>query len=179
MSKATELRRVEARLDREHHAGSDLGVVARVEERPLVVAQADRVPGVVAPVRPERVLLEGRPHGSVDIRAGPTRADRVERDVLELNHMREHPFLLGGRIADEHRSLELGEVAPDRRACARHEHVALLEHEVPGERMRDRGVASDLPPIPGVSAAREEALRPVDLTDRVEHREGGLVARAL
>ncbi len=38
--------RVEARLDREDHSRDDLGVVADVEERPLVVAQPDRVADV-------------------------------------------------------------------------------------------------------------------------------------
>ena len=49
----------------------------------------------------------------------------------------------------------------------------------PGEGVRDRGVAPDLAAIAGMRAAREEALGAVDLADRVEHREGRLVRRAL
>src|SRR5439155_15886165 len=42
---------VDAGLDREHHAGLDGSRVADVEERRLVVAQADAVPHGPAPVR--------------------------------------------------------------------------------------------------------------------------------
>jgi hypothetical protein len=45
--------------------------------------------------------------------------------------------------------------------------------------VRDRGVATDLAAIAGVRAARDEALRAIDLADGVEHRVGRLVARAL
>ena len=54
----------------------------------------------------------------------------------------EQPFLLGRGIADEHRPLELREVAPDRRACTRDEHVAGLEHEVSGESVGERRISA-------------------------------------
>ena len=154
-------------------------MIAGVEERAFVVAQGDGMPCVVAPVRAEVVRVEVRPHGVVHLRARPARPDRSERDVLERDHVREHPLLLGRRLAEEHRPLELRQVAPDRRARARDEDVASLEHEVPGERVRIRRVAADLPAVAGVRARRDEGLRAVDLPDGVEHRERRLVARTV
>src|SRR4029453_8820290 len=108
-------------------------------------------------------FVEGGAYCSVDVRAACARAHRVEGSVLELDHAAEHPFLLGCRLADEHRSLELGEISPDRRACPSDEHVARLEHEVSGQGVRNRRVASDLPAVARMRAVREEALRAVDL----------------
>ena len=61
--------RVDAGLDREDHAGLDRRVIAQIEEGRLVVAQADRVTGVLAPVRQQVVLLEIAHHRAVDVRA--------------------------------------------------------------------------------------------------------------
>lgn len=93
--------------------------------------------------------------------------------------MLEHPLLLAARLADEHRPLELREVAPNGRARAGDEDVADLEHEVPRQSMWNRRVATDLSAVAGVRSAGECALRAVDLADRIEHRERRLVARPL
>src|SRR5438105_1878613 len=47
VAEAAEVGGVETGLDGEDHAGPKLGLVADVQERPLVVAQADGVAGVV------------------------------------------------------------------------------------------------------------------------------------
>ena len=57
MAEAAELPVVDAGLDREHHARFDRRDVADVEERRLVVAQADGVPGVLLPVMEDAVRL--------------------------------------------------------------------------------------------------------------------------
>ena len=92
--------------------------------------------------------------------------------------MPEQPLLLRRRLADHHRPLELREVAPDGRARPGDEDVALAERDAARERVWDRGVAADLTPVARVRPL-ENVLGPVDLADRVEHREGRLVARAL
>ena len=60
VAEAADVGLVEPRLDREDHARLDGCVVADVEEGCLVVAQADRVPDVLAPVGQQAVVLEVR-----------------------------------------------------------------------------------------------------------------------
>ena len=92
--------------------------------------------------------------------------------------MAEHARLVDGGLADHHRPLELGEVAPDGCARSGDEDVSLLEHDVARERVRDGGVAADLPAVARVRTGREDALSPVDRPDRVEHGERRLVRSA-
>ena len=113
-------------------------MVADVEERRLVVAQADAVAGVLAPVPEQVVLLEVAHHGAVDVGAGGARPDRGEGGLLRGDGVVEEPPHLVGRRADDHRPLELRVVAPDRRARLRHEHVARLELDVVRDRVRPR-----------------------------------------
>ena len=107
--------------------GSTTRVVADVEERRLVVAQADRVADVLAPVRQQVVLLEVAQHGAVDVGARDAGPERRERDLLRGDGVVEEPAHLVRRLADDHRALELGVVAPDGRARLGDEHVAFLE----------------------------------------------------
>src|SRR5438876_847488 len=53
MPKASEACGVETWLDGEHHSRLDLRVVTDVEERALVIAEADAMTDVVLPVLPE------------------------------------------------------------------------------------------------------------------------------
>ena len=144
VAEAAELVVVEARLDREDHARLDRRVVADVEERRLVVAQPDRVARVLPPVREQVVVLEVAHDGAVDVGARHARPKRIERDLLRGDDVVEEPALLVGRRADDHRPLELGVVAPHRRARLRDEHVARLELDVVRDRVRPRAARADL-----------------------------------
>ena len=93
--------------------------------------------------------------------------------------MVEHPALLVGRLADHHRPLELGEIAPHRRARAGHEHVSRLEDDVVRERVRDRRATADLAAVAGARAARVRVLAAVERAERLEHRRRRLVRGAL
>jgi hypothetical protein len=178
VAEAADGRVVEARLDREHHSGLERRRVADVEERRLVVAQADRVARVLAPVVDEIVLLEVAHDGAVDVGAGDPRSDRPERDVLGADGVvEEPPHLVGGR-SDDQGALELGVVAPDRRARLRHEHVALLEADVVRDRMGPGAAEPDLPAIPGRHARGGRETPAVAVSELFEHRERRLVARA-
>src|SRR5438445_11258865 len=107
MTESADACRIEAGLDSENHSGLELGVVPDVEERPLVVAKADRVPDMVLPVIPEPVLVVIRAHGAVDVRAARSRLHRLECRVLERDHVVEQLALLRRRLSDHHRALEL------------------------------------------------------------------------
>jgi hypothetical protein len=91
----------------------------------------------------------------------------------------EHRPLLLRRRPDHHRALELGEVAPDRRACSGDENVARLKGDVRGQRVGDRRVAADLSAVAGTRPVEERILRAVDRSDRIQHCQRRLVARAL
>ena len=122
-------------------------MVADVEKRRLVVAQPDRVPGVLPPVRKQIVGLEVAHHRAVDIGRRDPRTDCIERDLLRRHDMIEEAALLVGRRPDDHRALELGVVAPHRCACLGHEHVARFEPDVVRDRVGPRAAAADLPAI--------------------------------
>ena len=77
-----------------------------------MVAEADRVAGVLLPVRQQVVVLEVPEDRTVDVGAGRPRAKRVERDLLRGDHVVEQPSHLAGRLADHHRALELGVDSP-------------------------------------------------------------------
>src|SRR5690625_1166021 len=62
MPETPEPRYVKPRLDAEHHACLQLGVVAQVQERAFVNALTEAVTNVVTPVRPQVVLVDGLPH---------------------------------------------------------------------------------------------------------------------
>ena len=89
--------------------------------------------------------------------------------------MVEEPALLVGRLADHHRPLELGEIAPHGSARARHEHVARLEDDVVRERVRDGRAAPDLAAVPGAGASRVRVLSAVQRPERLKHRRRRLV----
>jgi hypothetical protein len=113
----------------------------------VVVGNAERVPGVVGAVLEQVVVFEVAKDGAVHVGAGGARPDRVEGDLLRGNGVvEEPPHLVGGR-ADDHRPLELGVVAPDRRARLRHEHVACAELDVVRDRVRPRAAQPDLAPV--------------------------------
>src|SRR5690606_36214976 len=57
MPKATEIRRVQPRLDGEHHPRLDDGIVANVEEGSFVAAQANRVTDVMPPILHQVVIF--------------------------------------------------------------------------------------------------------------------------
>ena len=168
---------VDARLDREHHPRLDRRVVAQVEERRLVVAQADRVAGVLAPVRQQVVLLEVAHHRAVDVGARDARAERGEGDLLRGDGVVEEPARLVARRPDDHGPLELGVVAPDRRARLRDEHVAHLELDVVGDRVRPGAAQADLAPVAGRRAVGRALLPAEAIAERLQHRQCRLVAR--
>ena len=83
-----------------------------------MVAQPDPVADVLAPVVQQVVRLEVVDHRLVDVGAGDAGAERVEGRLLGGDRVIEEPSHLVGRGADDHRALELGVVAPDRRAVS-------------------------------------------------------------
>ena len=87
------------------------------------------------------------------------------------------PLLVAG-LADDHRALQLGVVAPHRRARPGDQHVPWLEDDVVGQGMGDRCVAPDLAAVAGPCPAGEIALGPVDRADGVQHGQGGFQAGA-
>ena len=149
---AADRARVEAGLDREHHADVDDREVAEVEERRLVVAKADRMAGVLTPVGQQVVLLEVAHDGAVDVGAGDAGAECVEGGLLRGHGVVEEAAHLVGRRPDDHRALELGVVAPDRGARLGDEHVAGLELDVVRDRVRPGAAQPDLPPVAGRDA---------------------------
>ena len=141
-----------------------------------MVAQADRVADVLAPVREQVVLLEVRQHGAVDVGAGRAGPERVEGDLLRGDRVVEEAAHLVGRLADDHRPLELGVVAPDRRARLGDEDVALLELDVVRDRVRPGAPQPDLAAVAGRDAVGGRLLAAVGAVERLQHRERGLVA---
>src|SRR5262245_37416807 len=98
MAEAADLWGVDAGLDGEDHPRLDRRAVADVEERRLVVAETDRVTGVLAPERQQVDRLEVAEHGLVDVSARGAGPDRVERGLLRREHVVEQaPHLLGRR----------------------------------------------------------------------------------
>ena len=143
-----------------------------------MVAQADRVAGVLPPVPEQAVGLEVAEHGVVDDRAGHARPQRVERDLPGAEHVVEQATHLVRRVADDQRPLELGVVAPDRGARLGHEHVAGAKLDV----VRD-GVRPGAPPATGVRSAGGDAVRRRELpgvagAERGQHCECRLVSGA-
>src|SRR5262249_55243160 len=72
-----------------------------------------------------------------------------------------------------HRTLELGVVAPHRRAGLCDEDVAGLELDVVRDRVRPRAPKADLAPVPRLDAVRGALLPGV--AERLEHRERRLL----
>ena len=143
-----------------------------------MVAQPDPVADVLAPVREQVVVLEVAQHGAVDVGAGHAGAECVERDLLRGDRVVEQAPHLVGRRADDHRPLELGVVAPDRRARLGDEHVALLELDVVGDGVRPRAPQPDLAAVAGRDAVGGRLLAAVGAVERREQRERRLVPRA-
>ena len=146
-------------------------MIADVEERRLVVAQADRVSGVLAPVRQQVVALEVAQHGAVDVGAGDAGTKRIECRPLGGDGVVEEAPHLVCRRADHHRPLELGVVAPHRCSGLRDEHVALLELDVVRDRVRPGAAPPDLPAIAGLHAVGRSELAAEGIAERLQHRE--------
>ena len=98
MAEAADRRVVETRLDREHHARLQCRGVADIEKGRLVVSQADRMAGVLAPIGQQIVLLEVAQHRAVDVGAGAAGADGVEGDLLRSDSVVEEAsrLVIGG-----------------------------------------------------------------------------------
>ena len=103
---------------------------------------------------------------------------RAERGAARAEHVVEQAPHLVGRLADDHRPLELGVVAPDRSARLADEHVAGLEGDVVRDRVRPRAPLADLAPVAGRDAVRRGEPAAVGRAERLVHRERRLVARA-
>ena len=153
-------------------------MIADVEERRLVVAQADGMPGVLPPVGQQVVRLEVREHRLVDVGAGDARAQGVERGAASAEHVLEQTPHLGARLADDHRPLELGVVPPDRGARLADEHVAGFELDVVRDRVRPGAPLPDLAPVARRDPVRRGEAAAVGRAERVVHGERRLVARA-
>ncbi len=175
VTEAAESGVVQAGLDREHHSGLEHRRVAEVEERSLVIAQADPVAGVLPPVPEQVVLLEVAHDRAVDVGARRPRPDRGEGGFLRRDGVLEQSPLLVRRRADDHPALELGVVAPDRRARLGHEHVAGVELDRVRDRVRPCAADADLAAIAGGGAVR--GREPSDLAALGEHGERRLVFR--
>ncbi len=98
-------RRVQSRLDGEDHARLEHGVIARIEEGTFVIAQANRVAGVVLPVLHQVMLLEVFADRLIDIRAARPGAQGDEGGILQRHHVIEQALLLVGGGADDHGAL--------------------------------------------------------------------------
>ena len=83
-----------------------------------------------------------------------------------------------GRLADDHRPLELGVVAPDRSARLADEDVAGLEGDVVRDRMRPRAALADLAAVAGRDTVRRGEAAAVGRAERVMHGERRLVSGA-
>src|SRR5580698_3401702 len=147
MPESADLGVVEAWLDGEYHAGPQRGRVSHVDERRLVHPEAGAVSHVLAPVACEAVLLEVRVHRTVDVGAGGTGNDRVERRLARREHVVEEPAHPAGGLADHHRAFQLCVVAPDGRACLAHEYIARLESDVVRDGVSPRAAVADLAPV--------------------------------
>jgi hypothetical protein len=119
-----------------------------------VVAEPDRVPGVLAPGVEDPLLLEVREHRTVDVGARDPRAQRGEGDLLRGAHVIEMASHLVGGRPDDHRALQLRVVAPHGRRGLGDQHVAGAELDVVGDRVGPRAPLSDLPPVPRRGAVR-------------------------
>ena len=142
-----------------------------------MVAQADRMAGVLLPVRQQIVGLEVLEHRPVDVRAGDARPEDAERNLLGGDGVVEQPPHLVRGPADDHRPLELGVVAPDRRARLADEHVAFPELDVVGDGVRPGAPEADLAAVPRRDAVGRGLLAAVRRAERLEHGESRLVAR--
>src|SRR5256884_9195768 len=107
MTEAADLRVVETWLDREHHARLERRVVADIEERRLMVSEADRMAGVLAPIRQQIVSLEVAQHGAVHVGAGDAGPNRVEGDPLRSAGGLEEPSNPAGWRTVDNRTLQL------------------------------------------------------------------------
>src|SRR5579859_3316978 len=144
MPESADLGVVEAWLDGEHHAGLQRRRVSHVDERRLMHPEAGTVSYVLAPVACEAVLLEVRVHRTVDVGAGGTGNDRVERRLARCEHVVEEPAHPAGRLTDHHRAFQLCVVAPDGGPRLTHEHLARLESDVVRDGMSPGAAAADL-----------------------------------
>ena len=103
--------------------------------------------------------------------------ERGEGHLLGGDRVVEEAAHLVGRRADDHRALELGVVAPDRRARLGDEDVALLELDVVGDRVRPGAAQADLAAVAGRDAVGGRLLAAVRAVERLQHRERRLVSR--
>src|ERR1700733_11608732 len=147
MPESAHLGVVEAWLDGENHAGLQRRGVSHVDERRLVHSKAGTVSHVLAPVACEAVLLEVGVHRAVDVGAGGTRNDRVERRLARCEHVVEEPAHPVGRLADHHRAFQLCVVAPDGRARLAYENLAGLESDVVRDGVSPGAAVADLAPV--------------------------------
>ena len=143
-----------------------------------MVAEPDPVADVLAPVVEQVVRLEVVDHRLVDVGAGDAGAERVEGRLLGGDRVVEQPSHLVGRGADDHRPLELGVVAPDRRSRLGDEDLARLERDVVGDRVGPGAPLPDLAAIARRGAVRRRELPAVARPERLEHGERGLVPGA-
>ena len=126
MAEATEVLDVDAGLDGEHHSLFEHGLVAAVEEWGFVPFEPDRVADVVAQVV-RHTQISGKAHGGkLDLADRHSWRHDLERSILQSEHRGEGALLLGRRFADDHRPLELAQVAVDIGARAAHQDVTFL-----------------------------------------------------
>src|SRR5205807_5117643 len=109
------------------------GVVAAVEEWGLVALEADRVADVVADGALDAQLARQLNACKLDLAGGDAWRHHLDGARLQREHRVEGTLLLGGRSADDHRSLELAVVAVDVRPRTAHEDItsgdAVAHHE--------------------------------------------------
>ena len=141
-----------------------------------MVAQADRMADVLAPVRKQVVLLEVGQHGAVDLGARDAGTECRERGLLRGDGVVEEPAHLVRRLADDHRALQLGVVAPDGRARLGDEDVAFLEADVVGDCVRPRASQPDLAAIARRDAVGRRLLAAVGAVESLQQRQRRLVS---
>ncbi len=169
---------VQAGLDAQHHAGFERPVVTEVEKRTLVDALPEAVADVVPPVLPQVLPVVVGAHRLVDLRAGAPRFQRLEGDVLQVEHVLEEAPLLGVGLTDEHGPFEFADVAPDGGPRSRHQGVAQLKGRAGGHRVWQGAVRPDLPPVERHRAGHPAVLAPVGGPQLGHHGGRGLCGGA-
>src|SRR6478736_8578520 len=123
---------VDPGFDRDHGAFGKLVLLGRSEPRLLVDLEADPVTQAVDEVVPVPRLRDDGPRRGIHLDAGYTRSNHVDRSLLRLADDVVHLLELCRGLTERDRAGHVGVIALDERTEIELDHVALLEHTMPG-----------------------------------------------
>lgn len=181
MPEPADLREVQRRFDADDHVLGQHVLAARAQPGLLVIAQPDAVSCAVDNAVAVTIRFEELLRGQVDVAAAHAGPDQAISDRPGLHDDIVQAALLCGRLAQEHRALDLGRITVDAVVAHQHDRPGAHAHVQVGQGMRLRALRCR--PAGGDEAAVEvvklaggdhPGLQVAGRHGRLDHRLAGI-----